>query len=304
VAIENFIPELWAAAVLNPYLKALVYGQPSVVNTDYEGQIEQMGDTVHVTTIGYPTISSYDKTTDISIEDVDDSGEELTIDQGDYFAFRVNDIDKVQAAGNFESSALMLAGYGLRDTVDQFIASKFLTDTATSNQLGPVNVLDDDPRNIVAGSGDIAAWQVLVKLREALDSQSVPTDNRYAILPPPMVSALLMDRRFTSVAESGSSQALRQGLVGQAAGFDILESNNVPKVPAGQSGAGNWVVSAGVPGAISFATQLTEVEALREQLRFADMVRGLNIYGAKTFRPQGIATAYVNVVEPTTIGGS
>jgi len=288
VAIENFIPELWASAILDPYLKSLVFGQPTVVNTDYEGELQAQGDTVHVTTVGYPTISSYDKSTDIDIEDLSDTGQDLTVDQGDYFAFRVNDVDKVQAAGNFQSDAMNLAGYGLKDTVDQFIAAKFLTDPATANKLGNVTVLDDDPRNIT--TGEITAWQVLVKLEEALDKQSVPTDGRYVVISPAFRSALQMDRRFTSQNESGTTDTLRNGLVGRAASFDVLVSNNIA-----QDSLGRDVISAGVPGAISFVSQINSVEAFREQKRFADVVRGLNIYGAKTFRPEGIATANVAV---------
>ncbi|GAA4175771.1 P22 phage major capsid protein family protein [Gryllotalpicola koreensis] len=286
MSIENFIPELWASAILDPYLKSLVFGQPTVVNTDYEGQISQQGDTVHVTTIGYPTIGSYDKTTDITIEDLSDTGQELVIDQGDYFGFRVNDVDKVQAAGNFQSDAMGLAAYGLKNTVDQYIAGLF-TGAQTANKLGNVSVFDGDPKDI--SGTDISAYQVLVKLDEALDKANVPTEGRYVVVSPAFRAALQMDQRFTSAAHSGTTETLRNGNIGQAANFEVLVSNNLAKV------GGRDLISAGVPGAISFASQINSVEALREQKRFADIVRGLNIYGAKLFRPEGIATAQVAI---------
>lgn len=285
MSIENFIPELWSSAILDPYLKNLVFGQPSVVNTDYEGQIQEMGNTVHVSTIGFPTVQSYDKTQDLTIEDLSDTGAELLINQGDYFAFRVNDVDKVQAAGNFQSDAMNLAAYGLKNTVDQYIAGLFSTDTLTANKLGNVKVYDGDPESIP--NGDIPAYQVLVKLGEALDAQNTPTEGRYAVVSPNFRSALQMDRRFTWVANAGTDDTLRNGHIGEAAGFEVLVSNNLAQV------GGRDLISAGVPGAISFASQINSVEAFREQSRFADVVRGLNIYGAKTFRPNGIATAAV-----------
>ena len=79
MAITNFIPELWSAAVKMPFEKALVFGQPTVANRDYEGTIKQQGDTVNVTTISDPTIKTYDKGSDIEIEDVSDANIKLVI---------------------------------------------------------------------------------------------------------------------------------------------------------------------------------------------------------------------------------
>ena len=132
MAITNFIPELWSAAVLKPFQKVLVWGQPGVVNRDYEGEITQQGDTVHVTSIADPTIRPYDKNTDLTEEDVADDSDDLLIDQGDYFDFRVNDIDKVQAAGNFESAALQQAGYGMAKKVDTFLGGRMAAGVAAA----------------------------------------------------------------------------------------------------------------------------------------------------------------------------
>lgn len=296
MAITNFIPELWSAAIQEPFDAALVYAQPNVVNRDYEGVITQMGDTVNVTSVSRPTIRTYDKTVDITIEDLADTGEKLVIDQGDYFAFWVNDVDRVQAAGNFEASGAGQAGYGLRDKVDTYLAGLFQSNALADNKLGRVTVVDDDPKNRTAGQ--LSAFQVLVKLREKLDRQSVPTNGRYVIVPPEFVSALVLDPRYTDLSASGSTDALLNGQVGRGSGFDVMVSNNAPKVGGGGADKGDWVISAGVTSALTFANQIVEVESLRGQKRFADMVRGLNVYGAKVFRPEGIATATVTVAPP------
>lgn len=298
MAISNFVPELWIAGVQVPYEKALVFGQPEVANRDYEGQIRQQGDTVHVTTIDDPTIRTYDKTTDITIEDVNDGRISLVVDQGKYFAFGVNDVDKVQAAGNFESPAISRAGIGLRDEADKFIAAKFVEDVSTGgplaeNRLGAVTVFDGKPDN--AGANQSTAYQVLVRLREKLDAKSVPLEGRYVVVSPSFVSALLMDPRYTDLSASGSSIPLLNGQVGRSTGFHVLVSNNLP------TSAGATTICAGVPGALSYADQILETEALRDPKRFRDIVRGLNVYGAKIFRREGVATAQVTL---TTSSGS
>ncbi len=298
MAITNFIPELWSAAVLQPFEQALVFAQPQICNRDYEGMIRQMGDTVHVTTISRPTIRSYDKTTDITVEDLADTGDTLTIDQGDYFGFRVNDIDRVQAAGNFESTGVGEAGIGLRDKVDKYIANLIKLGALPGNKLGDAHIVDEDPSKV--GTGQTSAYQVLVKLREKMDVAGVPTVGRYVVVDPGMISALLMDKRYTDLSASGSVSALMNGQVGRGAGFDVLVSNNLPTVGGSGTNKDYKVITAGVAAATSFAMQLTEVEAIREEKRFANIVRGLQIYGAKVFRPAGLATANVVFEAPAT----
>ena len=299
MAITNFIPELWASAVQLPFEKALVFGQPTVANTKYEGEIRQQGDAVNITTISDPTIRTYDKTSDITVEDVTDGTLKLVIDQGDYFAFRVNDIDKVQAAGDFQGPATQRAGFGLKDKVDQHIASLFNLTAANGgphndNRLGNVSVINGTGTG-KPGTGQTSAYNVLVDLGNRLNKKSVPTDGRYAVIDPDFLSALQYDPRFSRVDASGSSETLRNGMVGRAAGFDILVSNNTVKASS------RSLVVAGIPDALSFANQLTEVEALRSEARFADIVRGLNVYGAKITRPDGLATANCEYVAGTGV---
>lgn len=298
MAITNFVPELWSAAVQVPYEKALVFAQPNVVNTDYEGQIRQMGDTVHVTSVGAPAVRTYTKGTPLTFDELTDTGTDLIIDQGDYFGFRVHDLDRTQAAGNFQGPATDGAGIGMRDKVDKFVAGLFQPGALTANKLGRLSVVDGDPAQAIAGTS-VAAYNVLVKLREKLDKQSVPTEGRYVVVTPEFISALLQDKRYTDLSASGSSAALLNGQVGRASGFEVLVSNNVQTVGGAGADKDDMVICAGVPGAVSYANQLTEVEALRDANHFGDLVRGLNVYGAKVFRPEGIATATIKMVLPT-----
>lgn len=300
MAITNFIPKLWASAVQVPFERSLVFGQPTVANRQYEGEIRNQGDTVNIASISDPTIKTYDKSKDLEIEDLSDAQLQLLIDQGDFFAFRVNDVDKVQAAGDFEGPATQRAGFGMKDAVDKYIASLFNQSVANggpiqANRLGNVDVWN----GIGSGPTDSQAtgYGVLVDLGKQLNKSDVPTDGRYAIIDPDFLAVLQFDPRFSRVDASGSSETLRNGIVGRAAGFDILLSNNTVKA------ADRSLVVAGIPEALSFANQLTQVEALRSESRFADIIRGLNVYGAKITHPDGLATAnceYVPAATPET----
>lgn len=289
MTVATFIPEVWNAAIKEPYEKALVFGQPTVASNAWMGQITGVGDTVNISALSAPTIRDYDRTQDITVEDVSTTVTKLSIDQGKYFAFRVNDVDKVQAAGDFQGPATKAAGIALRDAADTYLAGILKDGAKASNKLGTLQVVNDDPAK--AGTGQTTAFKTLVFLAEKLNAQSVPTAGRYVVVGPKTYSALLMDPRFTRVDASGDADGLRNGIVGRAVGFDVMVSNNVP------STSGRELAIAGVPDAFAFASQLVETEALRDQHRFGDLVRGLNVYGAAVARPEGIATADLNIVD-------
>src|SRR5437868_9631974 len=123
--INNFIPQIWSARILEALRKALVYAQANIVNRDYEGEIQAYGDTVKINSIGDPTIFDYTKNTDMpSPETLTDSQKVLQINQAKAFNFQVDDVDKAQQNPKVLDFALSRAAYKLADTADQFVAAQ------------------------------------------------------------------------------------------------------------------------------------------------------------------------------------
>ncbi|MFD5208400.1 P22 coat protein - protein 5 domain protein [Streptomyces anulatus] len=281
MSINNFKPEIWSAQLLTALRASLVYAQPQLVNTNYEGEISSRGQSLHITTIGDPTIFDYDAGDTLNYEDVETAGVDLVIDQGKAFAFKLDDVDKAQALVNPMGQMAQNAAYGLRDRADAYVASLY-TGVAGANVVGSTG------SPISLSTATDAYDKVLVPLRTKLDRANVPTEGRYFVGSPEFEGALLRDDRFVRVDASGNEQGLRNGMTGRAAGFDILKSNNTPN-PTGSV----QVMQAGYPGAITYAEQILETEALRLQSTIADAIRGLHVYGAKLLRPTGIAVAFV-----------
>ncbi|TXS34963.1 phage major capsid protein [Streptomyces sp. OR43] len=281
MSIANFKPELWSALTLDALRNSLVYAQPQLVNRNYEGEISSQGQSVHITTIGDPTIGDYAPGDTISYEDIETAGTDLVIDQGKYFAFKIDDVDKAQALTNPMTQMAQNAAYGLRDKADAYVANLY-TGVAAANTVGT----SGSPISLALATD--AYDKVLVPLRAKLDRANVPTEGRYFVGSPEFEGALLRDDRFVRVDASGGEQGLRNGMTGRAAGFDILKSNNTPN-PTGTV----QVMQVGYPGAITYADQILETEALRLQSTIADAIRGLHVYGAKLLRPTGIAVAFV-----------
>src|SRR5688572_31340497 len=97
MSLENFIPEVWSARLLVNLYNTLVYGNPRLINTDYEGESRNMGDTVRINSIGAVTVGDYTKNTDMAApQTLSDAQTTLTITQQKYFNFQVDDIDKFQ----------------------------------------------------------------------------------------------------------------------------------------------------------------------------------------------------------------
>lgn len=282
MSIESSIPTIWHAALLQKLRTAQVYGDPSVINTDYEGDIQKEGDTVRINMIGDVTINDHAPNTDIAPpEELDAAATTLTINQAKNFNFAVDDVDKVQSrnGGELIPAAMESAANGLGNTRDRYIAGLY-TDIAPVNWIGD----DSSPKSISGSSAPEDAYNYLVDLGVLLDDNDTPEDGRFVVVPPWFHGVIRKDDRWVGSGAPAADQRLVKGLVGEAAGFKVLKSNNVPNVAGAK-----FKVIAGHRIAWSFAAQINKVETYRPERRFADAVKGLDLYGAKVVRPTNLA---------------
>lgn len=272
---------IWAAQLQSSLKKSLVFAGPQAVNRNYEGEIRAAGDSVRIISISRPTIAAYVKNvTAIVPETLTDAERTLLIDQCNYFAFELDDVDNAQVrnGGSLMTEAALESAYGLADLADLYVAGLY-TGADTANKISTTA--------ITTGALALAG---LVNLKVILDKANVPNQGRYVIVPPWYHGLLLQSNNFISVADSGTSEALRNGHVGRAFGFDIFVSNNVTVVTGD-----DYLVSAGYTGAITFAQQINKVESFRPESAFSDAIKGLNLFGAKLVRPSGIATLTASI---------
>ena len=281
MSVDTFIPEVWAARLLENMRKAQVFTQAGIVNRDYEGDIANVGDTVRIHAIGAVTIGSYVKNVDIAVpEQLTDAETTLLIDTGRYFNFAVDDVDKRQISTNLIDAAMREAAYGLRDVADKIVSGLY---ASAGSSVGTAAAPKVDMAVVTN------AYVHLVELGVKLDDMSIPTDGRWVTVPPWYHGKLLQDDRFVKSGVDSAAGVLANGEVGQAAGFRILKSNNI------SNDATTWRIMAGTDAAISFAEQINKVEAFRPERRFADAVKGLHLYGVKVIRPAALTVLYANI---------
>ena len=268
MSVATFIPELWSARLLQGLEKSHV--ATNLVNRDYEGQIRNQGDKVNINTLSDVAIKTYTPNSDIaSPDDLTTTKQQLEITEADYFNIQLDDVDRVQAAGELMDTAMRNVAYKMNDRTDSFILGKIASGVASGNIIGatasPVQVTKNN------------IYESIIEMRTKLDKANVPTSGRTIIIPPEIYALLLQDERFVKSDAVAGQNVLVNGLVGRVAGFDVFESNNVVYDTNNKF----WKVTAQVRTATTFAEQIVKTEAYRMEKRFSDAVKGLHVYGAK-----------------------
>lgn len=280
MALDNFTPEIWSAQLLVNLHNDLVYGSPAVINRNYQGEIARYGDTVRINSIGGVNVSDYVKDTDFGTarQVLSSAQQTLVIDQAKMFNFEIDDIDEAQNNPQVMGSAMSEAAFSLGNTADGFLSGRMaaafvLGGGAAGNYLG-------DRDGTTAGE---THFENLVDLARVLDENNAPAAGRWAVVNPLVMASLVKDDRFTSFGTEANRAAIRNRVLGTIAGFQVLVSNQVPL------DAGDPVVIAGSTMAVTYAEQISSVEAYRPEDRFADAMKGLHLYGAKVVRPELLA---------------
>lgn len=286
MALDNFIPEIWSGQLLVNLKNDLVYASPQVANRNYEGEVSAFGDTVRINSIGGVTVGDYVKNVNhAAAETLNDNQQVLVIDQAKMFNFQIDDVDRAQQNPKLMGAAMKEASFSLGNVADGFM-SALLSNGVAGGSAGSGNWL----ANVTANSSSTwaALYEALVDLGVLLDQTNTPSAGRYAVVTPKVLGVLRKDARFSSFGTEANRSLIANGLVGRIADFDILVSNQAPV-----DGSSNPFIIAGHNWATTYADQIAEVRAYRPELRFADAVKGLHVYGAKVVRPELLAKVAV-----------
>ena len=149
----------------------------------------------------------------------------------------------------------------------------------------------------------VSPAMLVSRMARLLDQQNVESTGRWLVIDPVMMEVLRDEDSRLLNADFGASGALRNGLVlNNFHGFRVYISNNLPKVGGGPGTTGTanqntdyGVIVAGHDSAVATAEQINKTETYRDPDSFADIVRGMHLYGRKILRPEALATAKYNL---------
>lgn len=276
-----FIPEIWSQKLNTMLTKSCVMLQ--CVNRNYEGEIKNQGDSVKIITPAEVSISTVG-TSAITYNELTPQETDLVIDQKKFFAFKINDVAQAQANQNIMEAHLQNAKKAIEQVQDSYLLSQHSFVEAEST-IGYDAAITLDKTTIYANFVKLA-----LKLK---NSDAVSNDQKPWVVINPTIEAFLLQSTEFIGAHNVADETLREGAIGRIAGMDVLVSTNLTDV------AGKYYVLAGTNEAVTFASQLSKIESLRDKDSFSDLVRGLYLYGAKTVQPKSLAKMIVTV--PTAV---
>lgn len=292
-----------------------------ISNTNWQGEISGIGDKIVINNIPDVSIQKYVPGANLQYQVPTPNAIELQIDQGRYFAFQVNDLLEMQSKPNLMDTFSNDAGMQMKVAIDSDCFYRSFLNGAAANKgatagvkSGSFNLGTEGSPYQFNASGS-SAISLLTAMAAVLDEQNIPETERFLIIDP-VSRQQIMNSNLQQAYLTGDSQSIvRNGKIGGIDRFTVYVSNNLPRLAANGtkwlSGDGTVtatssdavtattnanarrVLIAGHKSAISFASQMTKMETVRNPFDFGDYVRGVNVYGLKVTKPEALAIAIV-----------
>jgi hypothetical protein len=297
----NFIPEIWSGKLIENFYDATVLAQIS--NTDYEGEIRQYGDTVNIRTTPEITIRDYVKGQTLVVENPDKPKIQLLIDKGEYFSCVEDDVDKVQSDIVLMDTWSKDASERMKIKIDQRVLTDILPGVDAFNKgatagrisgafdLGttaaPISVTKD------GASSTVSVIDLLVDMGTVLDEANAPEQGRYVVIPAKMAGLIKKSELKDASLTGDSVTPLRNGRLGMIDRFTVYVSHNLSR--SGTGGSTKYNIIAGHKMGFTFASQMTNMETLRAQSTFGNIIRGLQVYGYKVTKGEALSSAVVTL---------
>ena len=267
MAVTNFIATVWSKKIQDELKVACKLVQNCT--QEYEGDVVHCG-TVKILGVGEPTIVKYEKGKGYTPEYMSDVGQELNIDQAYAFFFYVDDVDKAQSVPGLPELYQEKSMHGLKVHRDSYVAD--LIKTAT---------------NVTTAAGSDAE-----DVAEAIDNAITALRERNFDEPGVIEITPRVYQKFKKnliTLSTDNPEYIKRGIVGMYDGFEVVMSNNLAK-----DSTHAYCCVRG-KRAIAFAGQINELEAMRAHDRFADVIRGLDTFGAKVIDQKRIQAIKVPV---------
>ncbi len=277
MSIQAFIPTVWSETLQ----KALNEKYVGVANCsrEYEGEIRKKGSRVRILNVGNINVSTYTPNTNMSNpQSLDGTSTELVINCAKYFNFQLDDVDRAQTVPGLMEAAMKNAAAALAKDADQYI---YMLYGEVTNHVS-CDLVNDPRGNIV---------ETLLQARTKLLEGGVSDVNDIVFEVSPKVAEELLKKEITLSTDNAS--LLENGCIGKLAGCKIFVSNNI--VTEEGAAAMHHFCLARSRRAVAFAEQISEIEAYRPEMRFADAVKGLHLYGAKIVYPNEICVMDIAV---------
>lgn len=276
MTMKDAIPVIFAATLLEEIKNLLVYGK--IAYKKHSGEIKEKGDRIKLKGYGGVDINDYapgDAAWDaanpngITYQDVQAAAMFLDVDHAKDYGIKLHDITELQSDPAARVHYAKEAAYGLVREVDLFLAGLY-----TQSAFGTYVLKHTGMTTALITSYIGELWDAL---------SGVNIQKKFITIPPWVALKLLLAGILKAEDLKGE---LKNGFIGKVLQFDMYMSNNTPALTPVTAGYKRNIIMAGSYQAIAFVDQMTEAESLRSQGYFADLVRGLHVWGGRVVKPK------------------
>jgi hypothetical protein len=286
----GFIPEIWSAKLVEKFYASTVLS--AISNTDYEGEIQNMGDRVKIRTKPTITIRNYSADGLLGLDRPTGGSVELYIGNGKYFSLILDDVMEVQSDLNILSMWSDDAAQQLKIQIDMDVLDGIVGGAnaknrgATAGNLsGNLNLgIKGTPITVVgqgATTGQVNLIDLILRMGQCLDEFNIPEQGRWIVMPAWAGRQIKQSELRQAYLSGDPVSMLRNGRLGMIDRFTLYISNLLPTSTTDSTNfaAGEQPMFAGHAHALTFASQISKVETLRSELTFGQILRGLQVYG-------------------------
>ena len=294
----NLISPIVSSELIGRFHEATIF--KAISNTNYIGQLTKGGD--QITFYREPVVTVHDHIKDGKIKHdvIETESFTLVVDKAKRFSVKIDRVDEfqMQNLNSFRDAFLRNAANSLAEQVDRDILSTVYTKVDAANsgtnagvESGAYNMGTlGNPVTITAANFD----EVLFEVGAVLSEWSVPTQNRFVVMPTVGVTVgLNSDFRRADITGMNRSEPLMNGqLPATPAGLNLFQSNHVQRVWDPGVNAWCYHVLAGIPSATVFASQIQETRIMEDVDTWDRYYQGLAVYGFDVVQPEGLVDLY------------
>ena len=286
----NFSPIIYSQKVQKFFRTASV--AEAITNTDYAGEIENFGDTVNIIKEPVVSVSSYTRGAVVNVQEIVDEHLQLTVDQANTFAFKVDDIEERHSHINFESVSTSSGAYALKNAYDQNVIAAMFAGPSSSS---PDHVIGSDGSGVDTGfdSSETDPVDIISKHARLLNLQDVPEENRWFLGSPEFYEQMGQASSKLMSDTTGNATPLRNGKVyeGKVMNMELYMTNNF----AASSTSNFFKILSGHMSSTATANHIAKIEVIRDTDSFSDVVRGLHVFGRKVLRDTALVAEHIKI---------
>ena len=287
----GFIPEIWEPFMQDALYEATFLSE--ITNQDFENSIKQFGDSLYLTTTPVIETNVYVINQPLNIQTPTSERVHLTIDKARYYAFRVKKATAIQTHLPLLEKFSTAAGRRMAiDVEKEFLGSIYAS--ADNDNKGLTAGAKTKTYNLGTTSNPVQISKTnildyIVDCQSVLLEQNIPNDGTWWMVIPVWLQGMIDKSELQDASFSGlGSSTLLNGRLGKISNFTLYVSNLVPSAESNVC----FYVMFGNKEANTWATQLVETDAVKETSDFGEVVRGLQIYGYKNIRAEGLGILY------------